>query len=196
MQTQWLAATQFMAVANAIAVNTTLQSTTGVAQIGPDVRLFHHLMGGGILLQDVTKCLHVGVNAMHHLCLLPQVALHCHIDIIIPVTTASDSHIQSPKLSDNMTYMRDLTHCRTYSCSYRSLVRTMSPAVSAQLCYISRMHADDSPKASRPFTQWFERHSTKWFENGSGSKPVERLRASRTAVKLHRSGHATHLFTA
>ena len=60
------------------------------------MRLLSHLMGGGILLQNVTEGLHVGINAVHHFCLLSQVALHCHIDVIIPATTASDSHIQTP----------------------------------------------------------------------------------------------------
>ena len=43
-----------------------------------------NLLRGGALLQDVAKGLHVGVNAMHHFSLLPQVALHCHIDVIVP----------------------------------------------------------------------------------------------------------------
>ena len=45
-----------------------------------------YLRGRGVLLQNVSEGLHVGVNAMHHLSLLPQVALHRHIDVIIPVS--------------------------------------------------------------------------------------------------------------
>ncbi len=45
-----------------------------------------YLLGRGVLLQDVSKGLHVGVNAVHHLRLLPQVALDRHIDIVIPVS--------------------------------------------------------------------------------------------------------------
>ena len=54
-----------------------------------------YLRGRGVLLQNVSEGLHVGVNAMHHLSLLPQVALHRHIDVVIPVRNmrwlASDS---------------------------------------------------------------------------------------------------------
>ena len=54
-----------------------------------------YLRGRGVLLQNVSKGLHVGVNAMHHLSLLPQVALHRHIDVVIPASNmrwrASDS---------------------------------------------------------------------------------------------------------
>jgi len=58
-------------------------------------RIRVYLLGRGILVQDVPKGLHVGINAMHHLRLLPQVALHRHIDVVIPVSVmhwhASDS---------------------------------------------------------------------------------------------------------
>lgn len=91
---QWLAAMQGHSC-NAIAMDTGLQSTTGIAQISSDVRLLTHLVGGGVLLQDVTKGLHVGINTVHHLCLLPQVALHCHIDLIVPATTVSDLRISN-----------------------------------------------------------------------------------------------------
>ena len=48
-----------------------------------------HLLGGGILLQDVAIGLNVGIDVMHHFPLLPQIALHHCIDVVIPGATAN-----------------------------------------------------------------------------------------------------------